>query len=861
MKRITKQHSIEMVKEQVINTSLVVATAFGGLAFFSSFVSRYFSTGFNFSIVFESIVFLVLIGVTIRRKSIVNTIKAYIMVSLLIFFSLSDAYFYGLLSSTRAYLVLVPLYAIIYFPFVRSLIVYLVTITGFIIIGFHHSRGIIILPTGYEPSLYMLRFYPWIINAIHISAVGLVILYVTRRFFFSFSELVVDLQEQNKIITENERNYREIFNSTNEAIFIHNASDGKIFDVNEVMLKMYGFDSKDEALAVSVKDISAKNDAETQEKVQMLIRKAVEDGPQVFEWQSMKKNGEIFFSEISLKSTEIGGHGRVLAVVRDISDRKQMEQKLKESEEQYRTLVETSQDGISLMDIKGQMIFVNSRKATMVGAKDPIELVGQNAFNLLTIQSAEKVNSIMPELMQKGYFDALEADVRRLDGSIFTAEFNITVLPDSFGNPKYLMDTMRDITERKKSEKALKESEERYRTIIEAFPEIIMVSDLEGRIIFANDALERITGITSIDYTNRNRKAKIHPDDVKYVRNEIEKFLSSNSKHTPIIENRFIDTWGNEHWFSGIISKIHFENKLYLQTISRDITEKKLAEKELEKYRNHLEMLVKERTEELQATNEELSATNEELYSQREELETTLHKLQNAQRQLINSEKMASLGVLAAGVAHEINNPLNFIHGGVTAIETFIKENLSDKLDDLTPLVEIVNTGVELASSIVSSLNHYSRRDDFKIQQCDIHKIIDNCLLILNNKLKNKVRVEKDFYAGFFILNCNEGKIHQALLNILSNSIDAIADKGTISISTEVLEKTFTLSISDDGCGISNENLSKVTDPFFTTKDPGKGTGLGLSISQNIIEEHRGTLDIQSVFGKGTQVIIKLPLA
>ena len=739
--------------------------------------------------------------------------------------------------------------------------IYLLGIIGFIIIGFYHSRGFVVLPPSYEPNLYILRFYPWIINSVHISTVGIIILFVTHKFFISFSGLIRDLEDQNETISQNERNYREIFNSTNEAIFIHNASDGKIYDVNDVMLKMYGFDSKEEVLKLSVKDISSDGDAETQERAQMLIRKAIEEGPHVFEWKSMRKNGELFYSEISLKSTHIGGKGRVLAVVRDITERKLMEQKVKESEEQYRSLVETSQDGISLMDLNGRMIFVNSRKAAMVGIKDPNDLVGQNAFSLLTTQSVEKVNSIMSELMQKGYYDALEAEVKRLDGSLFTAEFNVTVLEDSKGNPKYLMDTMRDITERKRAEKALKESEERYRTIIEAFPEIIMVSDLEGRIIFANDALERVTGITPADYPNKNRKAMIHPDDVGYVRDEMKKLLSSDIKHTPIIENRFIDTWGNEHWFSGIISKIHIDNQLFLQTISRDVTEKKIAERELEKYRDHLEMLVKERTEELQASNEELSATNEELFSQREELEATLNKLQSTQRQLINSDKMASLGVLAAGIAHEINNPLNFIHGGIAALDSYIKENFTEQSQEVSSLLEIMNTGVKRAAKIVRSLDHYTQKDNVKTKNGNLHNVIDNCLLLLSSQFRNKIRVDCKYYEKPFQISYNEGKIHQAIINILTNSIQSIKEEGTISLHTNLIGSTFEITIKDSGCGIDADILSKVTDPFFTTKDPGVGTGLGLSITQSIINEHNGTLEIQSEVGKGTQVIIKLPLS
>ncbi len=725
-------HSIEVVKEDVINTSLVVSSVLGLIAYTFSNTARYFNTGFNVSLIFETAVIATLLIITFYRKKLSNITKAFIMVMLLLFLSLTDAYFYGLLSSTRVYLVLLPFYAIIYFPFVHGLAIYFVTILSFLIIGYFHSNGTLAIPQGYEAHEYIVRFPPWIIIAIHITLVGMVIMFITRKFFNTFSDLITALHGQNSKISENERNYREIFNSTNEAIFLHNAIDGKIYDVNNVMLKMYGYDTKEEVLKLTVKDISAKNDNETDEKAQMLIRKAVEEGAQVFDWVSKKKNGELFHSEVSLKSSEIGGKGRVLAVVRDI-------------------------------------------------------------------------------------------------------------------------------TERKKSELALKESEERYRTIIEAFPEIIMVSDLAGNIVFANKRLEEVAGISPEDYINYKRKARIHPEDDAMVRKEIATMIESDSMHTPLIENRFIDAWGNIHWFSGIISKIYINNHLYLQTITRDITDKKRAEEQLDKYRNHLEILVKERTEELEATNEELSAANNELISQREELETILNKLQTTQKQLIQSEKMASLGVLAAGIAHELNNPLNFIKGGADALNILISTHYEYNAE-IQSLIDVVHEGVKRAGKIVSGLNHYSRRNDKAFVEIDVHKIIENCLLMLQNQIKNNITVENAFTEEPFVLKCNEGKIHQAILNLLTNAVHAIDGKGKIIIKTSRTATDLQIDITDTGCGIPRKNLSKILDPFFTTKDPGKGTGLGLFITHNIVEEHGGSMHFESQVGVGTQVQLSFPV-
>ncbi|WP_420576584.1 tetratricopeptide repeat protein [Ekhidna sp.] len=239
------------------------------------------------------------------------------------------------------------------------------------------------------------------------------------------------------------------------------------------------------------------------------------------------------------------------------------------------------------------------------------------------------------------------------------------------------------------------------------------------------------------------------------------------------------------------------------------------------------------------------------------ELQRNNEELKQTQKLLITSEKMASLGVLAAGVGHEINNPLNFIKNGIEALSKKLEGN---KDEELQSYFKIVNEGVDRATNIVKSLSHFSRRGPNTDEKCNIHEIIENCLLILHNKIRNRVRVLTNFTNQGSELKGNEGRLHQAMMNIIANAEQAIIDEGTIEITTRKKDDFMEIWIEDDGEGIPEENLMKISDPFFTTKPPGEGTGLGLFITFSIIEEHGGNIDVKSNPGQGTKFIIRLPL-
>ncbi|WP_425392561.1 two-component regulator propeller domain-containing protein [Ekhidna sp.] len=255
-----------------------------------------------------------------------------------------------------------------------------------------------------------------------------------------------------------------------------------------------------------------------------------------------------------------------------------------------------------------------------------------------------------------------------------------------------------------------------------------------------------------------------------------------------------------------------------------------------------------------------VSDRTKELEMQKRELKNALNQLKSAQEQMIQSDKMASLGILAAGVAHEINNPLNFIHGGVEGLEAMLKRSKKIKKDEYSELIRAIKEGISRASTIVSSLNEFSHSSEKKLEPCDIYHLIDNCLTMIRYRLKNGIELNKEFTRGKAIVHGNNGKLHQAFLNIITNSIQAIEKKGAITIETNIDKNQIEINFKDTGHGIKPEHLKKITEPFFSTKDPGKGTGLGLSITYAIINEHGGTLRYSSEWGKGTTATVRLPL-
>jgi signal transduction histidine kinase len=277
-----------------------------------------------------------------------------------------------------------------------------------------------------------------------------------------------------------------------------------------------------------------------------------------------------------------------------------------------------------------------------------------------------------------------------------------------------------------------------------------------------------------------------------------------------------------------------------------------------------------------------------DLEAQREEQKRLIGKLEEAQGQLLQSEKLASIGQLAAGVAHEINNPIGFVNSNLGTLDNYVKDllrlletyaraetdpqemaaavalkrevDLEYLKEDLAALVRESREGLDRVKKIVQDLKDFSRVDSSQEwQKADLHQCIDSTLNVVWNEIKYKAEVVKD-YGPLPEVECLPSQLNQVFMNLMVNAAHAIAEKGTITIATGVEGDLAWVSVADTGCGIAPENLRRIFDPFFTTKPVGKGTGLGLSVSHNIVAKHGGRLEVDSEPGGGSTFRLSLPL-
>jgi len=414
---------------------------------------------------------------------------------------------------------------------------------------------------------------------------------------------------------------------------------------------------------------------------------------------------------------------------------------------------------------------------------------------------------------------------------------------------------------RKQAEEDMQRSEIKFRTIYESSSDGIMLLDENG-FLDCNDATLRVFGCTARDDFINKHPSQFLPltqpggrDSASLADEHIATAFKNGSDWFEWMHCR-LD--GTEFPASVLLTSMELDGKQVLQATVRDITARRRTEENLRK------------------SNEDLAAIN--------------HKLKEAHNQLLQSEKMASIGQLAAGVAHEINNPIGYVHSNLGTLEKYVQDTFSMidlyeqaegaitdpeaharlaaarvRLDlaflkeDLRALMEESKDGITRVKKIVQNLKDFSHVDSSdEWHFADLHKGLDSTLNIVHNEIKYKANVVRE-YGDLPEVECLPSQLNQVFMNLLVNAAHAIEERGTITVRTGRQGDEVWVEVADTGKGIAPEHLKKIFDPFFTTKPVGKGTGLGLSLSYGIVQKHHGRIEVQSEVGKGTTFRVWLP--
>lgn len=613
-----------------------------------------------------------------------------------------------------------------------------------------------------------------------------------------------------------------------------------------------------------------------------------EDSARVFEelWKALKENRS-YSIEYRIKDAYgmikwiwergfriAGTQGEFLeGVITDITDIKESEKAIRESEQKYRNMFENALEGIFRFDYRGNLLAVNPalvRMHNFSSADEMIDYMNNRHFNVFVKEKDR--SQYVHALKQKGQVEGFRTEVRKKDKSIIWVSLSARVIKDENGKPIGYEGSAIDITDNKKAEDLLKDSERRYKGLFEHANEAILV--VRGSsFIDCNSRTPEVFGYSKeeiIGASPHSLSPSQQPDGEDSKKAIARKVKEAARGSPQLFEWTFLRKGAKPFRAEVNLSNLVLDDDVLVHTIVRDITSRKEAEENLIKVLKELEL-----------KNSELERAHEEL--------------KGSQQRVIQQEKMASIGQLAAGVAHEINNPVGFIMSNLNTMgkyserllrfmefQTGLAESLgaavgrsedidreikerknADKIDyivsDMSSLVRESLEGTERVKRIVQDLKSFSRIDEKEYKLADINNGLETTINVAWNELKYKSTVIKE-YGNIPKTRCNLGQLNQVFMNILVNAAQAIDEHGNIFVGTSSDGHTIVITISDTGRGMHPEVLEKIFEPFFTTKEDTKGTGLGLSIAYDIVKKHRGDIVVSSELGKGTTFTITIPV-
>jgi PAS domain S-box-containing protein len=720
---------------------------------------------------------------------------------------------------------------------------------------------------------------------------------------------------------ESEELLRNLFESVSDGVFALDLY-GYFTVVNARLLEMYGASSRKDFMNKNCFDFVAYNDIA---RAMAQMQKVLEEGRvQQMEFMALRKDGSEFPVEISaaiLKDAS-GNPTGFLGICRDITERKQVEEKLKESRRRFRDLVNLLPQVVWEIDINGNFTFVNqegfrSHGYTLEEIKEPI-----NAADVFIPEDRERLKENMKQLLSGEDLGGIEYTALRKDGSTFPVlVYSAPIIRGS--EVVGVRGVTIDITERKKAEEALRESEGKYRALFESELDGVVVIDDTMRLVLANKASADMFGFDSVEELLKvNLLDYIAPEARKRVLKLRKEALKAG--YLPSLnEFRCFKKSGEEIWVSATLAVIQYQGRIAGLASFRDITEEKRIQAELMGHRELIDrilastpncVLVIDKRYSVILANREFCRTfnvevqdvegkpidevicidglcksiqkafrnrkpqpdlefrhkindNEKILATsiipmpQKEILLILRDITNEherQEMLYLTDRLASIGEMAAGIAHELNNPLT----GVLALSQLLVEG--DLPDEIREDVNDIYHESQRAAGIVRNLLAFSRKHESVRRFTQINEVIEDVLRLRAyeqrvNDIKVMTHLDPDLPEIFI----DYFQIQQVFLNIILNAESAIMstdNHGELVISTQRVNGTIKAIFTDDGPGIPKEIMSRIFDPFFTTKEVGQGTGLGLSICYGIVTDHGGRLLAESKPGKGATFIVELPV-
>ncbi|MDN4071575.1 PAS domain S-box protein [Fictibacillus terranigra] len=596
-------------------------------------------------------------------------------------------------------------------------------------------------------------------------------------------------------LEESEQRYRSLIEHNIDALFSLDFQ-GKFTTVNVAAEQLTGYSGK-ELLSMTFHPLLMKEHLETSVRG---FEEALRGTPKTHDIMLRRKDGEIRYVNVTITPIIVSGDVLGLYCIgKDITEKKKQEAELKETKETLESLFTHSADMISIYDFDKQTIklnpaFENTFGWTEEDLKDCRNPIFPIVLDQYLQESVQMIQTVKKGIPIKGH----EMICQRKDGTLLNSSVTLFPIFDQNGRVYAYSGISRDITEKKRQEKALRESEEKYRIIAENTMDLIATSDIQGKITYASPSNKLILGTEPADYIGKNAVDFLHDEDKKRVTHILRQMIEARK---PV---KYEARWKHKNGSYVVLETnatpvINEKNQVEsIVFVSRDLTERKKTEEMLRK-----------------------------------------------------SDKLSVLGQLAAGVAHEVRNPL-------TSIKGFL-QLLQSKAKDHYEYYDIMLSEIDRINSIVSEFMVLAKPQVIDMVPTSITGLLHHVIsLIETQAILMNVQIYFKAHEDLPLVSCVDSQLKQVFINLLKNAIEAMPDGGNVYISIKTEDDELVVSFKDEGCGIPFEKLPSLGEPFFTTKE--KGTGLGLMVCYKIIEDHGGRIQVKSEPGKGSTFKVALPV-